>query len=89
MLIQFCVCYGNYAVRQIHIRHFQQTGFRQAHTAAIQQAEENRHYKMAIRNLKEDAARSEEAELHRRMGHEKEAIERWQVVFHDPFPTYG
>lgn len=43
----------------------------------------------AIRMLKEDAARAEEAELNRRMGHEKEAIERWQVVYRNKFPAYG
>jgi len=43
----------------------------------------------AIRMLKEDAAGAEEAELNRRMGHDKEAIERWQVIYRNKFPAYG
>jgi hypothetical protein len=43
----------------------------------------------AIRMLKEDAAGAEEAELNRPMGHDKEAIERWQVIYRNRFPAYG
>ena len=43
----------------------------------------------ATRMLKEDVKRAEDAELDRRMGHEKEAIERWQVIYRDKFPANG